>query len=182
MADLGQDGDVDGSYVRLALPRDVGAVAGVQARAWSTDYAELLPVVVLARLESSAAGQWAEAVERPPTSAHHLLVAVDHEVVAGMAVTSPADPDDGGPQGVGALMLLAIDPERRRAGHGSRLLAAVADTLRADGFTTAVCWLPAADEVQTAFLAAAGWALDGASRELDMGADTMRQVRLATVL
>lgn len=171
-----------GSFVRLALPRDVRAVAAIQSRAWNADYGELLPAVVLARVEPSAAAQWAEAVERPPTSAHHLLVATADEVVVAFAATSPANPEDGGPTGVGALELLAVDPDHRRAGHGSRLLAAVADTLRADRFPRAVCWLAEADTAQTAFLADAGWAVDGARRQLDMGTTTLAEQRLITQL
>ncbi len=155
------------TFVRLALPRDVDAVAAVQARAWEETYGELLPAVVRARLEPNARAEWAEAVERPPTSAHHLLVAT---------------PDDGGPTGVGSLTVLAIDPPYRNAGHGSRLVSAVAETLRIDGFTTAVCWLPETDEVQRRFLTETGWAPDGARRELDMGTSTLVEVRLHTAL
>ncbi len=173
---------MDGSYVRLALPRDVGAVAAVQSRAWNADYADLLPAVVRARVETSAAATWAEAVERPPTSAHHLLVAVQEEVVCGFAAVVPAEPEDGGPTGVGALELLAVDPDHRRAGHGSRLLAAAVDTLRIDRFAGAVCWLAQADTVQTGFLTAAGWAVDGVLRELDMGDRVLVEQRLVTRL
>lgn len=169
------------TFVRLALPRDVGSVAAVQARAWQETYADLLPSVVLARLEGNARDEWAVAVERPPTSAHHLLVALGDGEVVGLAATSPADPDDGGPD-VGALTILAVDPPRRGEGHGSRLLQAVADTLRTDGFETAVCWLPERDDVQQGFLAGAGWAADGARRELDTGTGTLAEVRLHTTL
>lgn len=169
-------------FVRLALPREAAAVAGVQARAWSEAYADLLPAVVLARLEPSARAEWAAALERPPTSAHHLLVALaDGEVVA-FAALAPAEPDDGGPKSVGALTILAVDPPRRGEGHGSRLLQAVADTLRTDGFTTAICWLPESDAAQRRFLTDTGWGPDGATRDLDMGAATMTQVRLHTAL
>lgn len=173
--------DRHATFVRLALPRDVAAVAAVQARAWRESYADLLPAVVLARLEPNARDEWSVAVERPPTSAHHLLVAVADGEVSGFAATAPADPDDGGP-GTGALTVLAVDPPYRGAGHGSRLLQAVADTLCADGFASAVCWLPERDEVQQGFLASAGWAPDGARRELDTGTGTLAEVRLHTAL
>lgn len=169
-------------FVRLALPREAAAVATVQARAWSDAYGDLLPAVVLARLEPSARAEWESALERPPTAAHHLLVALADGEVAAFAATSPAEPEDGGPTGVGMLTVLAVDPPRRREGHGSRLLQAVADTLRTDGFRTAVCWLPEADTAQQRFLTDAGWGPDGGRRELDMGTSTMGQVRLHTAL
>lgn len=168
--------------VRLALPREAADVAAIQARAWGDAYVDLLPAVVLARLESSAHAEWASAIEQPPTVAHHLLVALSDGAVVAFAATGPADQDDGGSGDVGSLTILAVDPPRRREGHGSRLLQAVADTLRADGFTTAICWLPETDTAQQRFLVEAGWAPDGGGRELDMGPRTMRQVRLHTSL
>jgi len=81
-------------------------------------------------------------------------------------------------------------PRRRthataRHGHGSRLTQACADTLRADRFTTAVTWLTSEDDVRRAFLTQAGWATDGAHRELDLHGDgsvRVKQVRLHTDL
>jgi hypothetical protein len=78
-----------------------------------------------------------------------------------------------------------VDPHRRRAGHGSRLLQAGADTLVADRFVRAVTWLPAADDTTRAFLTDAGWGADGAHRTLDLlgdGTTTLKQVRLHTAL
>lgn len=170
------------TFVRLALRRDVDAVAAVQARAWEETYGDLLPAVVRARLEPSARAEWAEALERPPTSAHHLLVATADEQVVGFAAVEPADADEGGPTEVGAVSVLAIDPARRGEGHGSRLLTAVADTLQADRFRTAVCWLPEQDGPQQRFFVEAGWAPDGARRELDMGSGLLHEIRLHTAL
>lgn len=169
-------------FVRLALPREAAQVAGVQARAWVETYADLLPPLVLDRLEPEARAEWGTALEHPPTSAHHLLVALADATVVAFAATAPADLDDGGPTGVGALTVLAVDPPRRHEGHGSRLLQAVADTLRADGFASAVCWVPEPDTAQQQFLTDAGWGPDGARRELDMGPATMTEVRLHTAL
>lgn len=169
-------------YVRLALPREAADVAGVQAHAWGDAYADLLPAVVLARLEPSARAQWEEAIDRPPSAAHHVLVALAGGAVVAFAATAPAEPQDGGPTEVGTLEVLAVDPPRRGEGHGSRLLQAVADTLRTDGFRSAVCWLPEPDAAQQRFLTDAGWGADGARRELDMGASTLTQVRLHTAL
>jgi ribosomal protein S18 acetylase RimI-like enzyme len=173
---------VSETFVRLALPRDIDAVAAIQARAWEDAYGELLPTVVRARLEPNARVEWTAALERPPTSAHHLLVATDGPEVVGFAAVEPADEGDGGPGGVGSLTVLAIDPAHRAAGHGSRLLSAVAETLRIDGFSTAVCWLPETDEAQQRFLVDAGWGPDGARRELDMGTAALHEVRLHTAL
>jgi GNAT superfamily N-acetyltransferase len=78
----------------------------------------------------------------------------------------------------------AVDPPARNRSHGSRLLNAAADTLRADGFLRARWWVGTTDDALRRFLTAAGWAADGSSREI--GSDDVdlrvRQVRLHTDL
>jgi ribosomal protein S18 acetylase RimI-like enzyme len=114
-----------------------------------------------------------------------VLVALERNRVCGFAITGPATDPDGDPVTDGELRELTIDPGERGKGHGSRLLQAAADTLSADRFTRAVTWVPANDDALRAFLTAAGWAADGAHRELeldDSGEVRMRQVRLHTAL
>src|SRR5665647_487653 len=93
----------------------------------------------------------------------------------------PAAPADAAAVAAVELLLLLVDPDSRDRGHGSRLLAAAVDHLRTDGFATAYTWVVAADARSRRFLAAAGWAVDGAARELDMG-QPVREVRLHTDL
>ncbi len=74
-----------------------------------------------------------------------------------------------------------VDPGQRRAGHGSRLLHAVVDTMRSDKFTPATWWVGASDDDLRGFLVDQGWAADSAHRELDLygdGAVVAKQVRL----
>jgi hypothetical protein len=55
--------------------------------------------------------------------------------------------------------------------------------LRAQGFERAYTWVPAADDAGGAFLVGAGWAADGAHRQLDLRGDgvvVVTQVRLHT--
>ena len=80
---------------------------------------------------------------------------------------------------------MTLDPGERGKGHGSRLLQAAADTMVADRFTRAVTWVLASDDALRAFLTKAGWAADGAHRELDLdgsGTTVVKQVRLHTAL
>ena len=64
------------------------------------------------------------------------------------------------------------------------MLHACADTLRSDGFSRARCWVEVTDEPLQAFLVAAGWAPDGAEREIGSDDETvrLRQLRLHTEL
>ena len=171
---------------RVAWADDAPAIAAVQVRAWRTSYVDLLPEDLLAALEvDEIAAGWAEALGRPPDARNRVLVALERNLVTGFAVTGPADDPDCDPIGDGAISDLTVDPHKRHAGHGSRLMQACVDTLKADRFSRAVTWLPAQDDETRAFLTAAGWAPDGAHRTLDLTGDgtvQVKQVRLHTDL
>lgn len=170
-------------HVRAATAADAAPIGAVQLRAWRAGYAERLPAGALAGLTADGlAGRWRDAVTAPPSPAHRVLVAVDGTEVAGFAALAPAADPDSGPH-VGELLILAIDPAAGRRGHGSRLLNAAVDHLHGDGCTLAVSWLLAGDDALRGFLTAAGWAADGAWRELDAGAGaTIKQIRMHTAI
>lgn len=125
---------------------------------------------------------WHQAIVRPPTAQCRVLVALEQGRVVGFAITSPADDPDADARRDGQLEELVVDPPAQRRGHGSRLLHAGIDTLKADGFARAVHWVSATDDVVRAFLTDAGWAADGGSREIGTDDDSVRikQVRLHT--
>jgi GNAT superfamily N-acetyltransferase len=165
--------------VRLARPDDAERVAAVQAAAWRASWSDLVPAEALAVLDSAeAADAWRAAVATPPTTRHRVLVAEDGAAVVGMAALGPAEDGDLSAAEDAELVALAVEPARRHQGHGSRLLTAAAEIARGDGFRHACAWLPATDDAGRAFLLGAGWAPDGAHRELDGGGG--RQVRLHT--
>lgn len=127
---------------------------------------------------------WRSAIERPPQAVFRVLVAIDGERVVGFATTVPSQDDDADPRVDGAIEEFVVDPAAQHRGHGSRLLNACADTLRADGFGRAFCWVNADNDALHRFLTAAGWAADGATREIGPEDESVRlkQVRLHTNL
>lgn len=170
-------------FVRPATPADAAAVAEVQLRVWREAYGALLPAAALLALDAGQVeARWRDAVADPPSPRHHLLVAVDDGFCVGLAAFGPAEDEGLDPATAAELLVLGVLPERNGRGHGSRLLAAAVDTMRVDGFARAVTWLFEADGALTAFLEAAGWAFDGASRDLDIGGELVHQVRLHTAL
>lgn len=172
--------------VRVGWADDAAAIAGVQVRAWRQEYAGLLPDEVLDQLSAEDfETAWRQSLSRPQDARQRVLVALERSAVRGFAMTGPASDPDLDPVAVGEVAELTVDPDHPREGHGSRLLQACADTLRADRFRTAVLWLNATDDVRRSFLAGAGWAADGAHRELDLHGDgsvRVKQVRLHTDL
>ena len=130
---------------------------------------------------------WHRAITRPPAARFRVLVAVDSDHgVVGFAATVPcadadAEADDG------EIEEFVVDPPAQRRGHGSRLLHACVDTLSADGFGRARWWLGAADDGLRTFATEAGWAPDGAWREIGVDDDghpgiRLKQVRLHTAI
>ena len=172
--------------VRVAWADDAEAIAAVQARAWRQEYVDLLPPDVLAAVEPDAlATAWRQSLSKPVDARNRVLVALERNSVRGFAITSPCPDPDADPVADGEVSELTVDPDHTREGHGSRLLQACADTLRADRFTRAVLWLNSTDDVRREFVGAAGWAPDGAHRELDLRGDgevQVKQVRLHTDL
>ncbi len=157
--------------VRLALPAEAAAIAALQRRAW----AERLPPAALDELADeldldAMTVSWHQAIVRPPEARYRVLVAVDDGGVRGFASTVPSADPDADPAVDGAVDEFAIDPTARRRGHGGRLVNACVDTLRADGFARARWWVDSTDDVLRTFLTAAGWAPDGAHRELGLDA------------
>jgi ribosomal protein S18 acetylase RimI-like enzyme len=155
-------------------------------RAWQQEYAGLLPDTLLAQMDpADFATAWHTSLNKPPDARNRVLVALERNAVRGFAVTGPATDPDADPVGDGEVVELTVDPAQTRHGHGSRLVQACADTLRADRFSRAVIWLNADDDARRTFLSAAGWAPDGAHRELDLHGDgsvRVKQVRLHTDL
>ncbi len=174
--------------VRPARATDAEGAAAAQLAAWRAD--RELPGRVLDELDDEAlAEQWSAAAVRPPSARHRVLVAVEGsaegELVVGVAATGPAADPDRDAATDGDLIALAVHPDYRGRGHGSRLLQAAADTLTAASFTAAYAWVESHDDAGRAFLVSSGWAPDGAHRTLDLdgtGEVTLTEVRLHTSL
>jgi GNAT superfamily N-acetyltransferase len=170
--------------VRVAWADDADAIARIQARAWATSYAGLLPAADGLR-EADFAQLWRDALAAPKDARHRALVALERNRVVGFAITTPATDPDCDQVTDGELMEFTIDAAERGRGHGSRLLQAAIDTMVADRFTRAVTWLIADDDTLRTFLTEAGWAPDTAHRTLDLdgtGTTQVKQVRLHTAL
>lgn len=174
--------------VRLARTSDVDDIASVQIASWRERFADVLPSHVLAALVvADLAAVWSHAVLHPPTPRHRVLVAVEADRAVGYATAGPADDPDAG-AATWEMGGLDVAPAAQRRGHGSRLLAAVADHARQLGADEIVVWGAIADEARRSFLSSAGWAPDGAYRDLLVavaadGTDVvLREARMVTAL
>lgn len=174
--------------VRLALPKEAPAIAEVQRRGWAEQPGPLAQAMLSGVDTDTMTQAWHAAITRPPLASCRIVVAVaenrgdEPQRVVGFASLLPCDDPDADPATDGMIQDLVVDPQVRRQGHGSRLLNAAVDTLRADGFGRATCWVGSTDDTTRAFLTGAGWAADGSHREIGDEDESVRikQVRLHT--
>lgn len=153
--------------VRPSLPEDAERLGQIQLAAWQA--ANLLPAAALdpAGAESFATA-WAQAITNPPSAKHRMLTACDGPMVVGFAALAPVN------ETTGEIVILEVDPDYRRKGHGSRLLAACTDLLQSTNALNVRTWVLATDSDRAAFFTAAGLVPLGVRRTLD-GAGTELQ-------
>jgi GNAT superfamily N-acetyltransferase len=173
--------------VRPAFPDDAAEIARIQVVTWRTAYRFLLPPAVLDEWDAdSATASWRTAISSPPTPGHGVLVALEKNTVVGFAAYGPAEltgderPDPAGPSS--EVTTLLVEPRWGRRGHGSRLLAALADLAAHGGAARLQVWLLEADAVSAGFYESAGWAPDGWARTLDTGDVPLREIRWHVLL
>jgi GNAT superfamily N-acetyltransferase len=180
-------------FVRPARPEDAAEIARIQLSTWRSSYRRMFPPHVLANLDEAYLTRgWSEAIVSVPSRRHRVLIAIEQSdastAVVGFAAAGPADEQALVPEeppladDVAAITDLLIEPRWGRRGHGSRLLSAVVDLWREDGFTTAVAWAYEQDKVMQKFLASAGWEPDGAGRALDVDDMLVPQMRFHVAL
>ena len=177
-------GPVADASVRVARESDAPAVGLVQATVWREAYAAVLPPEVVEAFEPAAFTRaWRSSLASPPQGVYRLLAACAGEQVVGFASVGPSQDPDASPL-TGELTAIAVHPQARRVGHGSRLLNAAVDTLRGAGADTIHAWLLASDEQTRGFFVRAGLSPDGAFRDRVVSPDgrTAREVRLVAAI
>ena len=124
---------------------------------------------------------------RHPPRPHGVLVALEENDRRGLRRLRPGRarrrderPDPAGP--TSEVSILLVEPRWGRRGHGSRLLAAVADLAQGGGAARLQMWLLEADQVSAGFYESAGWGPDGWARTLDTGDEPLREVRWHALL
>ncbi|HEX8508489.1 MAG TPA: GNAT family N-acetyltransferase [Propionibacteriaceae bacterium] len=174
-------GPTTADSVRLALPGEAESIAHLQRRFWAISLPEATAGTLLAGITvEEMAEVWSSAITRPPQARYRVLVAVQEHRVVGFATTVPSPDPDARPGKDGLVEEFVIDPPAQRRGHGSRLMHACVDTMRADGFSRATWWAASTDDPLRRFLTEAGWAPDGGWREIGTDDESvkLRQIRM----
>ncbi|HLS62263.1 MAG TPA: GNAT family N-acetyltransferase [Ruania sp.] len=165
--------------VRPSLPEDAPLLGQIQVAAWRAALTEVLPAEVLTGLEAERfAEAWRSAIDSPPSAKHRMLTACDGAEVVGFAALAPAPQT----QETGEIVALEVDPDHARAGHGSRLLAACTDILRATAASHVRAWAIDGDHARADFLSASGMEPLGIRRVLDVAGSRVHELAWSAVL
>ncbi|ADJ15530.1 GNAT family N-acetyltransferase [Halalkalicoccus jeotgali] len=131
--------------VREADGDDVAGIRGVARRSWETDYPEILSRETIAEGVEEWYASDRLAFDIASDDAHVLVASgAGDEGVIGFAHAV-------GASGTGTLLRLYVDPDRRDAGVGTRLLETACDRLAAAGCTAVEAMVLAENEPGNAF-------------------------------
>jgi GNAT superfamily N-acetyltransferase len=144
---------------------DAPALAAIQRDNWLALLGADLPGWPQTLSLEEMAATWANGIALGQADGpYEVFVALGEAgQLVGFAAAGPlVDPDltPGGAE----LVALWVAPAHQRAGHGSRLLAAVADAARARAAPRLAHWVTRQDIYRQRFLRAAGFGPDGAER------------------
>lgn len=165
--------------VRPSLTEDAPHLGRIQVAAWRAALTEVLPAEALSALDPDRfAAAWRSAIDSPPSAKHRMLTACDGAEVVGFAALAPAPQT----QETGEIVALEVDPDHARAGHGSRLLAACTDILRATAASHVRAWSIDGDQARADFLSASGMEPLGIRRVLDVAGSRVHELAWSAVL
>lgn len=151
--------------VRPASIDDASTIAAIQHAIWAEDYRPLVRESIEMPTIDALADAWRETIRTAPSMRHRVMVATEGPLVVGFASISPTDDETD------MIDPLHVGSGRRRLGHGTRLITAIAETSAAMGAATIAAWAMEGDHPWTNLLASSGFALSGAERTLDLHGD-----------
>lgn len=154
--------------IRRATTDDARALARIHVDAWRSAYRGLVPNERLANLS------YARSEERFLRSiaegAEETYVGEEAGEAVGFLALGTSHDDDLGLATTGEICCIYLAPAQWRKGLGTGLCRFGEETLRARGHRTVILWVFAGNENARGFYEAMGYAPDGASKILDVGA------------
>lgn len=172
------------SSVRPTIVSDVPFIGDMHATTMRATLAAALghdlPEEIAHQITGEALAQrWAESVTAPPSPAYRTFTALEGPSIVGFAATAPADqalvgePDEN--PGIVEILALEVPRNNGRKGHGSRMLAAIAEFAEKDRVHELQVWIMVGDEARTRFFDSAGFAPRGIQRTLALGSEQVTE-------
>ena len=166
--------------VRAAREADAGAVTSIHERAWAVSFAGIAdPGWIVDRPVAERLAEWRRWCRGEGAP---IWVAEDEAGrVVGFVGAGPSS-DAAAAEGdtTGEVIVLFVDPDAQRRGHGAALLARAVAALREAGFERATVWTLTDSPRSRAFYLAQGWREDGAERQHPLGFHETRYARSVT--
>jgi L-amino acid N-acyltransferase YncA len=149
--------------VRLADERDVETMAAIYIAAARQGWVHIFGERNLETVEPPVDRLRGEVASADPRQ--HVLVAASAGRVVAYAVVRPSQDEDADSGRVGELDAFYCDPAVWGQGVGRALLASVIEALRQSGFAEATLWTSPDNHRPRRIYEAAGWTLDGTTRD-----------------
>jgi GNAT superfamily N-acetyltransferase len=165
--------------VRPARLEDAAAVANVQVRTWQTAYEHVFGTERLATLDlDQHRGRWEEWLVVPEPR-RQTLVAEDADGRVLAFATTGASRDAAGE---GELYAIYALPDEWGSGAGPALMRAALESLREEGFRTAILWVLEDNPRARRFYEREGWTPDDERREHELLSVSVVEVRYRITL
>ncbi|MGQ0431609.1 MAG: GNAT family N-acetyltransferase [Microthrixaceae bacterium] len=158
--------------IRPGTPEDAIAIADVHVRSWQVAYRGIVADAVLDSLNPDDRVSGLRAWLNSPG----WYVLEDGGGPIGFANAGRSRDEDASPE-VAEVTTIYLDPTRWRRGGGRVLLESVLADLRGDGFLTATLWVLEDNERGRGFYEALGWRTDGGRKTVDLGPQTLFEIR-----
>lgn len=173
--------------VRVATRDDAAKIAKIQSDAMVETVVHVAGEEHRGQMEQSLAPNliaptWEATIAEPKGAGRGVLIARDGDQVVGFAAfITPETPKHAEqtsisedlpfevPANSTQIIALDVDSASQGAGHGSRLLAAVADTIREQNGPGLLVWIVGEDSARVKFFQEAGFRPVGVRRSLDTG-------------
>jgi len=166
--------------VRSADDSDVEAMAAIYVNAARAGWAHIFDEPNLKDIEPPADRLRAELT--CTDSRQQLLVAEREERAIGFAVVRPSRDADADSVRVGELDQFYCDPPTWGQGVGRQLMAVAIETLRENRFTEATLWVAEFNHRPRRIYEAAGWMIEGATRDKSWRGTNVRDLRYRITL
>ena len=166
--------------VRPADDRDVEAMAAIYVNAARAGWAHIFDEPSLQVIEAPVDRLRAELASND--SRRQLLVAEREGRVIGFVVVCPSRDTDADSVRVGELDQFYCDPATWGQGVGRELMAAAIDALREHRFTEATLWVAELNHRPRRIYEAAGWTIEGATRDKSWRGTSVRDLRYRITL
>ena len=148
--------------IREALLTDAGGIAKVHVRTWQSAYSGLVPDSYLQSLTVELRTiTWIRNIENALPKTRILIAEWENQIVGFLSVGASREI---GPASQGEIFAIYVDPKFQGQSIGSTLMSGGIQTLKNDGFTTAILWVLHDNLPTRSWYESHGWKADGESK------------------